>query len=247
MATHITLRKRINAVLALSIVFLLILVTNRIDQKHVDVAQNSVKEVYNDRVLVQNYIFSISNILFAKQLALKDSLFENDDDHQNRNLEQLLADFHATKLTSKEAIHLKSLQDNLEVLRKLENQKIQHEGDSGLLKNKIAGTLATMHANLYDLSKIQIHESRYLTSSAQKSLDTSEFLSNLEIGGLIFIGIVIQFILFYRRKKGSESYHANRRKNQFQSTENRSPNIPYPSRYGSKTFTHNSISEICKN
>ncbi len=77
MFKNLTLAKRVNAILALSIVFLLVLATNRIDQKHFNVAQNSVNEVYNDRIVVQDYIFSISNVLFNKRLALKDSLIDN--------------------------------------------------------------------------------------------------------------------------------------------------------------------------
>ena len=58
-----------------------------------------------------------------------------------------------------------------------------------------------MSASLIDLSKIQISASKDLTHSAQKSLEVSELLSNLEIIFLIITGIAIQFILFYRVRK----------------------------------------------
>ncbi|MFI8380025.1 hypothetical protein [Leeuwenhoekiella sp. NPDC079379] len=201
MFKKISISKRVNAILALSIVFLLVLATNRIDRKHFEVAQNSVKEVYNDRVVVQDYIFSISNALFKKRLALKDSLIKLQHLKENENIRILLSNFKETKLTIAEARHLDKLQINFDRLIELESQNSQQVIDTTVLKSKISQTLQAMQINLTDLSKIQIQESKDLTFNAQKSLDFSELLSNLEIVFLIITGIAIQFILFYRVKK----------------------------------------------
>ncbi|MGO4912637.1 hypothetical protein [Leeuwenhoekiella sp. W20_SRS_FM14] len=201
MFKKISISKRVNAILALSIVFLLVLATNRIDRKHFEVAQNSVKEVYNDRVVVQDYIFSISNALFYKRLALKDSLVKLQRLKENENIRTLLLNFKETKLTVAEARNLDKLQANFDRLIQLESQYSQPVKDTVVLKGKISQTLEAMQVNLKELSEIQIRESRDLTFNAQKSLDFSELLSNLEILFLIITGIAIQFILFYRVKK----------------------------------------------
>ncbi|MDP5043483.1 MAG: hypothetical protein NWQ06_00720 [Leeuwenhoekiella sp.] len=201
MFKKISISKRVNAILALSIVFLLVLATNRIDRKHFEVAQNSVKEVYNDRVVVQDYIFSISNALFYKRLALKDSLVKLQRLKENENIRTLLLNFKETKLTIAEARNLDKLQANFDRLIQLESQYSQPVKDTVVLKGKISQTLEAMQVNLKELSEIQIRESRDLTFNAQKSLDFSELLSNLEILFLIITGIAIQFILFYRVKK----------------------------------------------
>lgn len=201
MFKKISISKRVNAILALSIVFLLVLATNRIDRKHFEVAQNSVKEVYNDRVIVQDYIFSISNALFHKRLALEDSLVKLQRLKENDNIRTLLLNFKETKLTIAEARNLDKLQANFDRLIQLESQYSQPVKDTVVLKSKISQTLEAMQVNLKELSEIQIRESRDLTFNAQKSLDFSELLSNLEILFLIITGIAIQFILFYRVKK----------------------------------------------
>ncbi|WP_028377325.1 hypothetical protein [Leeuwenhoekiella sp. MAR_2009_132] len=201
MFKKISISKRVNAILALSIVFLLVLATNRIDRKHFEVAQNSVKEVYNDRVVVQDYIFSISNALFYKRLALKDSLVKLQRLKENENIRTLLLNFKETKLTIAEARNFDKLQANFDRLIQLESQYSQPVKDTVVLKDKISQTLEAMQVNLKELSEIQIRESRDLTFNAQKSLDFSELLSNLEILFLIITGIAIQFILFYRVKK----------------------------------------------
>ena len=180
MSRKISISKRINAILALLIVFLLVLATNRIDQRNFDVARECVTEVYKDRVLVQGYIFSISNVITNKKLSLKDSNSQNFNPKENERIDQLLDNFEATKLTISEGNHLKNSTD---------------------LKEKKDTTLKEMSASLIDLSKIQISASKDLTHSAQKSLEVSELLSNLEIIFLIITGIAIQFILFYRVRK----------------------------------------------
>ncbi|MEZ7494318.1 hypothetical protein QO206_02395 [Leeuwenhoekiella aequorea] len=199
MSRKISISKRINAILALLIVFLLVLATNRIDQRNFDVARECVTEVYKDRVLVQGYIFSISNVITNKKLSLKDSSSQNFNPKENERIDQLLDNFEATKLTISEGNHLKKLRESFETLTKLEAQ--QNVTNSTDLKEKKDTTLKEMSASLIDLSKIQISASKDLTHSAQKSLEVSELLSNLEIIFLIITGIAIQFILFYRVRK----------------------------------------------
>ncbi|WP_031425488.1 hypothetical protein [Flavimarina sp. Hel_I_48] len=198
-----TIAKRINTLLAISIVFLLILWTNRIDQKHFDIAQNSVNEVYNDRMVVQDYIFSISNVLFEKKMGLSDSLSKGIQHEENKVIQDYISDFRSTKLTISEGQHLEQLETDFERLVSLENKHIASDGPRSLIKNKIHETLESMHSHLLNLSEIQLKESKNLIDSAQKSLDTSSLLSHIEIAFLIITGIAVQFIIFYRVKKTS--------------------------------------------
>ncbi len=70
MTKSLNTARRINTILALAVVFLLVLATNRIDQHHFKTAQANMNEVFEDRVLVQDYIFSISRELHTRQLKL---------------------------------------------------------------------------------------------------------------------------------------------------------------------------------
>lgn len=203
MISNLPLAKRINTILALSVVFLLVLATNRIDQHHFETAQKSVNEVFEDRVLVQDYIFSISNMLAAKRLALKDSAISKKLLENNEKIAKLLSDFQNTKLTEKESNQLRGLQESFEKIQILEPQIIQQTANFERLKTETFNALDAMQDALVTLSKIQVHESENLMHSAQKSLNTSKLISTLEIGFLIVIGIVIQITLFYRVKKSS--------------------------------------------
>ena len=66
---------------------------------------------------------------------------------------------------------------------------------------EILTNINIIKADLIKLSEIQIKESKNLTSIAQKSLDTNNLMSKLEIGFLVLIGLIIQFTIFYRVKK----------------------------------------------
>ena len=74
-------------------------------------------------------------------------------------------------------MHLKCFKINFKSLGALERQN----SEDADVKKKAENTLNRLQEYLSDLSEIQITESRSLTKSAQKSLDVSEFMANLEI------------------------------------------------------------------
>jgi hypothetical protein len=78
---------------------------------------------------------------------------------------------------------------------------IDLEGKNLENKSAIIENINIIKSDLIELSEIQIKESQSLTSIAQRSLDTNNLMSNLEIGFLVFIGLIIQFTIFYRVKK----------------------------------------------
>ena len=63
---------RLNTIMALAVVFLMVLATNRIDQHHFETAQKTVNEVYKDRVMVQGYIYSIADCLLYTSPSPRD-------------------------------------------------------------------------------------------------------------------------------------------------------------------------------
>ena len=196
MQKSITFSQRVNTILALAIVFLLVLATNRIDQKHFETAQKAVNEVFKDRVLVQGYIFSISNTLRAKQLALTHGVSESKAYRANAEIDTLIKKFQDTRLTRTEAQLLSNFKTDFKKLKQLESAPSESV-DTGS-QNQI---LNAMQDKLESLSEIQIHESRSLTRGAQKSLDLSALLSNIELLFVIIIGVVLQILMFYRSKK----------------------------------------------
>tara|TARA_Y100001972_G_scaffold125021_1_gene175396 strand:- start:697 stop:1320 length:624 start_codon:yes stop_codon:yes gene_type:complete len=197
--------QKIRAGIALAIVFLLIIATNQIDSNHFSIVKKTLTTVYEDRILVKNYIYNISRLLDKKQKALRSESYSQLDSlnsASNDSIRSLINKFSKTYLTEQEAVHFQSLENSL-------NSLFNHEKQLNL--EKIDDKLPTIDVidNYYDriyldldaLSKIQIEESRRQIMQSNKSIDTSDLISRIEIGVLIFIGIMLQLLIFLKPLK----------------------------------------------
>lgn len=192
-----SISNRINAGLALSIVFLLVFATNRLDKRHFDTVQNTVLSLHKDRVIAQDLIYKMNLIIYNKQLSLLGENSKNITNNLNKDFNLLIENFSETKLTKKESQIFKKLKVDFSNLIDLEGKKLEN-------RDELITNINIIKSDLIELSEIQIKESENLTSIAQKSLDTTNLMSNLEIAFLVFIGLIIQFTIFYRVKKSKK-------------------------------------------
>lgn len=185
--------QRFNISLALLVVFALILGTNLLDKNHFNTAQTALASIYEDRLVAQNYIFQITTIIHEKELRLNDpsNLSRKKKDYQK--LEELIEAFSNTELTAEENRQFISLQNHLKELKKMDRDSI--------VPNQKGQIFHKLKNDLNQLSETQINEGRNNTQLAQKSLNTNLLLSNLEIGFLIVIGMLLLFVIFYRGEK----------------------------------------------
>ena len=191
---------RLNIGFALLVVFLLVLATNRIDQRHFETAQDTLTTVYNDRVVAQDYVYKMNNIMHKKRLQLLDSTVTDSQENLNKEFTTLIDVFSTTKLTRKESKTFNDLKQNFETLQHNENKVEDQLNNKKLIEN-----ISTIETDLNNLALIQVSESKYKVGIAQKSLDTNNLMSNLEIGFLVLMGTIVQLIIFYRIRKSSYS------------------------------------------
>lgn len=192
---------RINFALALAIVFLLVLATNRIDKQHFEAIQGTLTTLHKDRVMAQEYVYQMKGIIYEKKIALLDSSSMASQTDLNNKFEILIDIFETTKLTRNEAKIFNNLKEHFEKVKLSEKNIIANIGKT---KKNERDYLKTIKADLDNLSMIQLSESKNLIDIAQKSLDSNNLISKFEIGFLILIGIVLQFIIFYRVKKNKK-------------------------------------------
>ena len=197
MAKNITLYNRINIGLALTIVLLLVFATNRIDKKHFDTVQNAISTLHSDRVVAQDYIYKMNTIVYKKHLYIVTNPATNTNQKLNAEFNTLLDLFSNTELTAKEFAVFERLQSDFTKFIAIEKTTTADNLDSKtVIKN-----LEIIKTDLITLSEIQMSESKHLTSLAQKSLDSNSLMSNLEIGFIVLIGLLIQLTIFYRVRK----------------------------------------------
>jgi hypothetical protein len=193
MANKSSVYNKINVTVALILVFLMFLVTNRIDKRHFDTAQNAVIAVHDDRVIAQDYLFQLLNLSHKQQMKLVVGIDKAEFLDVNNEINSLINLYGTTKLTTKESKLYRRLKSNFETLVKFQNPETQ--------QTQIAKVLRSVHSNINQLALIQVSESKELTGVAQKFLDMNAMLSKIEIVIVILVILFIQFVVFHKVKK----------------------------------------------
>lgn len=206
MGWKLSTEQRIRAGGALIIVFLLILATNMIDNHHFTVVKKSITSIYEDRLMAKNYIYRISRHLETKRNILQTGKWEeasNINALANDSIRTLIEKYATTRLTEIESRHFSSLQTSL-------NQLFKHEENFGEneiinqemhLMNTTEGYYAEIFKYLDVLSEIQIKEGKRELVFSNKTIDSSNFISKIEIIVLILIGILLQLLIFLKPLK----------------------------------------------
>jgi len=193
--------QRFQLTLALGIVFLLVLATNRIDKHHFYTVQNTVDSVFKDRVVAQNYIYNMNVIFNEKFLDFKLGTYsEQNRTAQNNEINNLISKFKETELTQEESKAFNNFQADYLTLINLESEQTETDSintDKSIALHKLYGRI---RSDLNNLSNIQLQEGKKLTEVSQRTLQSNDLISKLEIGFLILIGVAMQLILFIKRK-----------------------------------------------
>ncbi|MAU14638.1 MAG: hypothetical protein CMH46_03760 [Muricauda sp.] len=170
----------------------MVLASNRLNQRNFTTVEDSVDSVYKDRLVVQEYIYTLNNLFHKKELFLTQNDWDKEDMPQFPVVEDILADFSKTVLTTEESMYLTELKDNYSKLKKLEL-----ENDT---KEEMVSVLNKISENLDELSKVQLMEGEQLTQRSKRSLGMNQLLSSLEIVFLIIIGLLFLIIVFKPEK-----------------------------------------------
>lgn len=193
------IEQKFKIAMALAIVFGLVLITNRINKNHFSELQASFASVYEDRLLVENYIFKLSGILNQRRLCLYD--IEGKVRHKQYintsfdSIESLLADYKKTKFTKNETALFIEFEQGMNKLHQLELNYYSTD----TLKNEHRNTLESKHqilaGLLSSLSDIQMNEGQNIISESNALIATNNSFSRIEIVILIVIGIIVQMLV----------------------------------------------------
>lgn len=193
---------RVKAVVVLVLVFLLVLATNLMDNHHFDVVKRSLTSVYEDRLLVKDYLYKMS-----RQLQLKEKHLKERSAHLSRQLgvqstdsiQTLINKYSATKMTALEASIYENLYAQWQTLKGKEASFLQ--GGAELSESQIDelwGLNWQLRETIDHLFEIQKNEGKRQIAFSNRAIAKSDLMAKLEIGALIVIGLIIQVIVFYR-------------------------------------------------
>ncbi|WP_437396117.1 MCP four helix bundle domain-containing protein [Flagellimonas lutimaris] len=201
MPKKMSIKQRINAGFILAAAFLLVLASNRLNQRNFSTVEQSVNSVFEDRLVVQGYIYRLNNLFHKMELAFVNNELNESFLTESSNIERILSDFEKTELTIKESEYLSDLRDSYVDLQLMEKSLLaKNELGRAEVKNEISSKLARINNDLDELSEVQLSEGRQLTQRSQRSLGMNQLLSSLEIVFLVIIGILFLLIVFHREK-----------------------------------------------
>lgn len=192
---------KVKWILGIVLVFILIATTNLIDRNNFLQVKESVETIYQDRLIAKDLILDIYKAVQEKEIALITSdskFFEVRNTVLNEEVKQLLETFALTKLTENEERVFNSLKEDFDVLIKKEASLISNDFSNA---QELLQSVRVLEGDLYALSDIQVIEGSRQVSITKRATDSIEFFTQLEIGMLIILAILIQVIILYRPSK----------------------------------------------
>lgn len=201
-----SIRRKLSAAFLLSAVFLLLFVTNVIDSKNVTQLGSSFSSVYEDRLLVESYIYRMSEHLFRKKFMLDTCnsyasavRIKSLIDDFNQSIVQMISEYENTRLTQDEAIYFDKFKANVAGLIRYEQDyfnSISNGEVNAMARSMINTQFNEASHNLDRLSSIQVSEGKILNELSKKIVAGSWLRTRFEIAILIAIGLIILVLVF---------------------------------------------------
>jgi hypothetical protein len=194
-------RERTKAALLLAGVLALVFMVSLMERRNVSKLGTSFSSVYEDRLVVESYIYKFSDYLYKKKL-LADACSQNGQTEQlhktiglhNEAIVSMIQNYEKTKLTEEESVLFAAFKKDMYAIMEVEVnlEKSGLNEVKPVFDEKVNNAL--MHLN--HLSAIQLSEGQLLNENSKRIIAGSEVLTQFEMAVLIIIGLLIQVLIF---------------------------------------------------
>ena len=167
---------------------------------------NTFKEVYNDRLVVEGYIFRISENLFKIQKLVDHcninydySKVVNEIAEHEKSIMGIVIDFEKTNLTENEEQYLSDFKTIIETDLQIKNYALLYSDSSGVNLKQVQlydQKITKAQQDLDNLSKIQLEEGEKLINKANIIINRSQIWSQFEVALLIILALALYLLLF---------------------------------------------------
>ncbi len=211
--TYSVKQKTTTAILMASVLGLVM--WNNFDQsRQFEKIVNSFSSLYEDRLIVESYIYNISELLHKKKHILENPMPPNVSEKRfkqmvlesDSTISELMALYRKTRFTSKERRLFDSLLTDFEKLTGAEQEFLTAlpAAENKLIFKTNVLTLIDKNLNyLSALSDIQVAEGKQMNKDSRSALMSNIASSQLETTFLIIIAIIIQMLIFASRSMRS--------------------------------------------
>ncbi|RAI84661.1 MCP four helix bundle domain-containing protein [Algoriphagus yeomjeoni] len=199
-------KRKITALVIIGILMLLIYGKNLTERQAFKSISSTFTEVYNDRLVVEGYIFRISENLFRIQklvdhcdLGYDYSKVVNEIAMHEKNILDIVIDFEQTNLTENEEQYLTDFKSIIENDLQIKTYSLLYSDSSGVNKNQVKlydQKISKAQKDLDNLSKIQLEEGEKLINKANIIINRSQIWAQFEVALLIILALAVYLLLF---------------------------------------------------
>lgn len=201
--------RKLKAALILTFLILLIFGKNVLERKNFNELGDSFISFYEDRLVVESYIFSISEKLFRIKLLVNHCEFESDYSHvvdeitaYEEQILQLVRDFENTKLTTKEEGFLKDFKNIIQSNLRIAEYAQLYSEEAGINKANVTEYNKYIERAIGDLNKlsqIQLEEGKILAMNSDRVVNRSKIWSQFEVAALVILLVIIYLLIYTSR------------------------------------------------
>ncbi|MCH7412927.1 MCP four helix bundle domain-containing protein [Belliella sp. R4-6] len=214
MKTPKSLTNKLKAAIILTFLLLVIFGKNILDRKNFNELEESFVSVYEDRLVVESYIFTIAENLFRIKLLVNHCWEETDYSHVLEDIEEYeesilktVETFERTNLTDSEEVFLKDFRGIIESNLRIADYELLYSEETGINEKQVHiynGYIERAIKDLEKLSLIQLEEGQKLAVNSEKVVNRSRIWAQFEIAALVILLLIIYLLIYTSRNIKSE-------------------------------------------
>jgi hypothetical protein len=198
-----SIQERGKAAVILTVVIALVSVVTLMEKSNVSELGTSFSSVYEDRLVVESYIYKFSDYLYQKKLVIDDchsaqqaAMMSKKITLHNAAIQKMITAYEQTKLTEAEAKYFADFKKNISEIVALENNMLVRSNNFERRRSDFNQEVDKALSNLDELSSIQLSEGKALNENSKRIMAGSEILTQFELVVLIIIAVIIQMLIF---------------------------------------------------
>jgi hypothetical protein len=198
-----SIQERGKAAVILTVVIALVSVVTLMEKSNVSELGTSFSSVYEDRLVVESYIYKFSDYLYQKKLVIDDchsaqqaTMMSKKITLHNAAIQKMITAYEQTKLTEAEAKYFADFKKNISEIVALENNMLVRSNNFERHRSDFNQEVDKALSNLDELSSIQLSEGKALNENSKRIMAGSEILTQFELVVLIIIAVIIQMLIF---------------------------------------------------
>ena len=199
---------KITGFLIIGVLLVLLYGKNLLERQSFRAVSGTLSNVYEDRLLVESYIFQISEKLF-KIKRLVDHCTINYDyskavveiSMEEQAILKIVGAFESTQLTEQEALLLADFKRIIEKDLSIKSYQLLYSDSSGVNEEQVKvydQKIARAQQDLVKLSSIQLEEGEKLVSKAKTLINRSQIWAQFELA-LLFILVLVIYVYIFKK------------------------------------------------